>query len=250
MVRNELEQPELQIAGIGYDTFIEINGIENFLWSCYNLFVFDHVDISNNFIRLRTDIQKTLQSTLCPNDKFFGEFILNHYLHKLYSEIGPAVGKQISTFYYLMTKPGYKLLLKILNDKITNDLDKDSNKKIDGFCKNKLKYYQNIMKFLRTNLGLDEIQFQNNKGEWVNFPINFVHTYKLPTGDKLRVITPKIILDSGNDAQTLVGIALVDYLGLIPKVVKCSSAKECGGIGGITRYEDKIYVDVRIPSIY
>lgn len=247
LIRKEFEQPELQIVGIGYDTFISVKSIENFLASCYNLFIFENLHISNNFISLRKDIQKTLDSTLCPNDKVFGEFILNHYLHKLYSEIGPAVGKQNSTFYYLMTKPGYKLLLKILNDKISNDLDKDSNKKIDGFCNHKLKYYHNIMKFLRTNLSLDEIQFKNYHGQWVNFPISFVHTYKLPTGDKPRVITPKIVLDSGNDAQTLVGVALVEHLGLIPKITKCTSAKECGGIGGITRYEDKIYMDVRIP---
>lgn len=210
LIRKELEQPDMSIAGIGYDINIQVLNFENFLSQCYNLFI--KIDEnSNNFIRLRTYIQKTLDLTLYPNDKMFGEFILNHYLHKLYSEIGLASGKQISTFYYLMTKPGYNLLVKILIDKINNDLDKDSNKKINGFCNNKNKYYQNLIKFFRTKLGLDEIQFKNHLGKWVNLPMNFIHTYNLASGDVLKIISPKIVLDTCNDSNTLVSVALIDY---------------------------------------
>jgi len=244
-IKIELNDNTLDIKGVGFGFNIDFNVLtfNSFIQSCYNLFIkFD--DIPNNFMQLRLDIQKLFSSTSCNNDKMFGEFVINHYLHNLYSKIGPAVGKNISTFYYLMTKSGYKLLVKILTDLINNDFNETdtTSKKIDSFCNNKNSYYHNVMKYFRTNLDLTEIKFKNGSGVWVELPNTIDHI--LSDGSKIQ-INPQIILDSGNSVKTVVGLPLINFLGLLPQSIVCTET--CRGIGGSKLFENQININIQFP---
>jgi hypothetical protein len=250
LIKKEFNISDNLLAVDGFNIIFEINNLKNFMNTFIKLFI--NYDIINDyFFELRKRIQifinnNTILASICQNDKIFNEFIINHYLHNLYSEVGPFKKFKLTTYYYLMSKYGFNFLIKILQHKIENDIiinDTISEKKINIFCNNKNKYNTFIMKYLKTKLNIDEIEFRNGKGEWVNLPSNLIFENN-DTPPKTVSYPTSIILDSGNDAKTIIGIPIINFLGLTPSA--CTSREKCIGIGGESTYESMINVEIKL----
>ena len=220
-----------QIILTQFNINIEFNNFDEFVKKCYDLFLRDFYRNFYKFNYLRDKVRQELSG--CKADKRFLEFITSHYLHQLYYETG-LLGSEITNF--LVSKPGFGILSRIITDKIKKNIDLTNS-----LCSKKLLYYDNLIKYLQTKLNLDEVLIKNKSGVFVSLPSSIEYT---KDGVKHNVTNINIKLDSGNESQTIIGIAIINHLGFeIKDLTKCS-VTGCG-IGGEIKYNKKFILTIK-----
>jgi hypothetical protein len=203
---------------------INFNNFKNFKYQCLELFC--KTPNISTFKELREIVKKELVNNrqACMEDKRFIEFITSHYLHKIYNENA----LDLAMTYYLLSVSGFGILSRILTDTI-----KKNTIITDTLCSNKLLYYENSIKYIRTNINLDEVLIKNSSGAFVNLPPTIGNTTNI-----------NITLDTGNDSYSVIGIVLLEYLGFnIRNYTACTTSTR--GIGGRITYNYKFQLTIK-----
>lgn len=203
---------------------INFNNFKDFKNKCLELFCkTPNISI---FKELREIVEKELKNNCqaCMDDKRFIEFITSHYLHKIYNENA----LDLTMTYYLLSVSGFGILSRILTDTI-----KKNTITTDTLCSNKLLYYENSIKFIRTVINLDEVLIKNSSGAFVNLPPTIGSTTNI-----------NITLDTGNDSLSVIGVVLLEYLGFNTRNYTSFPTSACG-IGGRTTYNYKFQLTIK-----
>ena len=203
---------------------IDFNNFENFKQKCLELFC--KTPQITTFKELRDVVKIELQNNkqACRDDKRFIEFITSHYLHKIYNENA----SDLAMSYYLLSVSGLGILSRILTDTIKKDIITTNT-----LCSNKLLYYENSIKYLQTVLNLDEVLIRNSSGDFVNLPQNIGNITNI-----------NITLDSGNDNLSIIGVALLNYLGFNTRNYTSCTTRTCG-IGGNTTFNYRFPITIK-----
>lgn len=220
-----------QIILTQFNINIEFNNFDEFVKKCYELFLRDFYRNVHKFNYLRDKVRQELSG--CKADKRFLEFITSHYLHQLYFETG-LLGSEITNF--LVSKSGFGILSRIITDKIKKNIDLTNS-----LCSKKLLYYDNLIKYLQTKLNLDEVLIKNKSGVFVSLPSSIEYTKDSVNHNITNI---RIELDSGNESQTIIGIAIINHLGFEIKDLNKCSVTGCG-IGGEKKYNNEFKLTIK-----